>query len=57
MNDQEFIKELREDLQDLIEQVDLADNLEDLEKGLMDTIAYKLWMVGMEVDDVGGSIQ
>ena len=47
------MKELGEDLQDLLDQVELADTLEDLEPGLISELQSKMWVVNLEVDNLG----
>ena len=51
--DKDFIKAFREDVEDLLHQLDEAQNVEDLEQLLLDSIQQKIWVVNMEIDRSG----
>jgi hypothetical protein len=48
-DDKLVLKELGQDMTDLLDQVENADNLEDLEVNLVDSLREKLWAISMEM--------
>ena len=48
-DDKDLLKQLGEDLTDLLDQVENADNLEDLESKLVDDLRETLWAISMEM--------